>query len=149
MQKPDFGSVELGLDVLDGVTNRYEFHCSVVGNVDVELLFARHDDLEEVEAISSQILNKPSVLGDLCFIGTEVQDKYVSDLCGNVGHRFPPNALRRKRTSIAPRMRRLNRLRDKGSKSDIAAIGSKGKSSARLVCSFPAADRRKRRGCSR
>src|SRR5580704_1516907 len=143
MQKPDFGSVELGLDVFDGVANRHEFRCSVVGNVDVELLFTRYNDLEEVEAISSQILNKPSALGDLCFIGTEEQDKYVSDLCGNVGHRFPPNALHRKRTSIASRMRRSNGLRGKGSKSDISAISSKGsppKSSARPVCSFPAAD---------
>jgi hypothetical protein len=50
-------AVGLGLNKREGVPNRHKFRQSIVGDVDAELLLARHHHLEKGNAVSPQILD--------------------------------------------------------------------------------------------
>src|SRR5260370_24964572 len=62
----------------------------MVGNVDVEPLFARHGDLDEVEPVGSQVFGQPGVVLQPPFLGSEVKDEDIPDFCRYVGHHMLP-----------------------------------------------------------
>ncbi len=77
----------------DCVANRHELRRHMVRDVDVEFLFKRHDDLDDVEAVGSQVFDQFGVVREGCFFRSEVKDKNVPDLRSNVGHHTSPSAL--------------------------------------------------------
>jgi hypothetical protein len=76
----------LRLDKADRVAHGRQAGRDMVRNVDVETLFARHGDLDEVEPVGSQVFGQPGVVGEQRFLGSEVKDKDIPDFCSYVGH---------------------------------------------------------------
>ena len=59
----------------------------MVRNGDVEPLFARHGDLDEIEPVGAQVFGQPGVVGEERFLGAEMEDEDIPDFCRYVGHR--------------------------------------------------------------
>jgi hypothetical protein len=85
------GPADLRLDKPDRVAHGRQRGRDMVGNVDVEPLFARHGDLDEVEPVGSQVFGQPGVVGELPFLGSEVKDEDIPDFCRYVGHHTLPS----------------------------------------------------------
>ena len=56
------------LDVVDGLTDRLDLLRRVVGNVDVELLFEFHHQLDRIEAVRPQIVDERRFAGNLVLV---------------------------------------------------------------------------------
>jgi hypothetical protein len=85
------GPGDLRLNKPDRVAHGRQRGRDMVGNVDVEPLFARHGDLDEVEPVGSQVFGQPGVVGELPFLGSEVKDEDIPDFCRYVGHHTLPS----------------------------------------------------------
>jgi len=81
---------DLRLDKPDRVADGRQPGRDLVRNVDVEPLFARHGDLDEVEPVSSQVFGQPGVVGEQHFLDSEVKDEDIPDFCSYVGHHTLP-----------------------------------------------------------
>src|SRR5580704_6279358 len=53
------------VDIFDRVADRHDGFGGIIGNLDAEFLFERHDQLDGVEAVGAQIFNKGRIVGDL------------------------------------------------------------------------------------
>jgi hypothetical protein len=84
------GPGDLRLDKPDRVAHGRQRGRDVVRNVNVEPLFARHGDLDEVEPVGSQVFGQPGVVGEPRFLGSEVKDEDIPDFCRYVGHHTLP-----------------------------------------------------------
>jgi hypothetical protein len=51
-----------------------------IGDGDGEPLFARHDDLDHVEAVGAEILSQARIVAEPAFIGSEMEDEDIPDL---------------------------------------------------------------------
>src|ERR1700732_2651928 len=63
----------LQFDEADGVAHGHEARRDTVGNLDVEPLLARHEDLDGVEAVGAQVLGQPGIVGDPRIVDAEVK----------------------------------------------------------------------------
>src|SRR5436305_11420522 len=69
---PDPKLFLLRLDVIDGVLDGFDFFSLIVRNIEVECFFKRHDELNDVERIRSQIINKRSAWVDLVLVHSQL-----------------------------------------------------------------------------
>src|SRR5690242_9158678 len=70
----------LVVEVLHRIADRAELLRLFVGDVDVEFLLERHDQLDGVEAVGAQILHEARVRGELVALHAELLDDDVLDL---------------------------------------------------------------------
>ena len=68
------------LDVCVRIANALDLFCVLVGDLDVELLFKAHHQLNEVELIRTEVLDKAGVLCDFRLIDTELINDDLFDL---------------------------------------------------------------------
>src|SRR5688500_8856639 len=71
------------LDVSVSVANALDLLGIFVRDLDVELLFKTHHQFDQIERIGTEVLNKPSVLGDLGLVYTEFINDDLFDLILN------------------------------------------------------------------
>ena len=77
---------DLRPDEPDRVSHAHEAGGDMVRNFDVEPLFARHGDLDEVQPVGAKVFSQPGVVRETRFLGAEVEDEDIPDFCRNVGH---------------------------------------------------------------
>src|SRR5690606_7045423 len=71
------------VDILYGVANGQDGLGRVVGNLDAEFFFERHDEFDRIKAVGAQIVDEAGRFGDLIRIDTEVFDyDLLHALCG-------------------------------------------------------------------
>src|SRR5688572_13851051 len=66
----------LSRDVVDSLTDRLNLLSVLVRDLDPELVFQLHDQLDEVERVGVEILLKRSFRGDLALIDPELLDEH-------------------------------------------------------------------------
>jgi hypothetical protein len=71
-------------DEVDGVADRHELRRDVIRDIDVEPLFAGHDDFNDVEAVGAEVVDEPGIVRDLRPVGSEMESEDLSDPCSNV-----------------------------------------------------------------
>src|SRR5438874_855225 len=59
-------------DVVDSLTDRLDLLCVLVGNLDPELVFELHDQLDEIERVGVEIFLERGFLVDLAFVDAEL-----------------------------------------------------------------------------
>src|SRR5579884_1342416 len=74
------------LDKAHGVFDRDDLLSGVVRDLAAELLLEGHDQLDRVEAVSAEIVDKAGVFGDLGFLDPEMLDDDLLDPLGDVTH---------------------------------------------------------------
>ena len=62
----------LRLDVFDGVADRAHLLGILIGNLDPELFLERHDQLDGVERVSTQVFDERGRVGDLLQLDAEL-----------------------------------------------------------------------------
>ena len=67
------------LDEFDCLTDRFDLLGGIIGNVDVELFFQLHYQLDCVERISAQVVHERSFRGNLFFVDAELGSHDVDD----------------------------------------------------------------------
>jgi hypothetical protein len=72
--------------VRDRVLDGYDLLRRVVRNFAPELFFEGHHQLDRVEAVGPQIVDKAGVLGHLGFVDTEMLDDDLFDPLGDIAH---------------------------------------------------------------
>src|SRR5262245_30959925 len=87
-----FSSADLAFDERNRVPDRDETLRVAVVNTDVEFLLKRHDELIEVDAVSTKV-GELGVFGHPRFYGTEVKRDDFSYPFSDIGHRSPPRLL--------------------------------------------------------
>src|SRR5689334_18372587 len=91
----------LRFDEADGVAHRRQPRRDAVGDRDGEPLLARHDDLNDVEAVGAEILVEARIVGEAALVGTQMEDEDIPDFCGYIIHRTLPST-----QAITPTARR-------------------------------------------
>jgi len=66
-------------DKLHGIAHRLDVLGGVIRDLDVELFFEGHDQLDVVEAVGAQVVDEAGLLGDLLRIGVQVFDDDLAD----------------------------------------------------------------------
>src|SRR5688572_4410332 len=74
------------LDIVDRVLDGADLLGRVVGNFDTEFLFERHDQLDDVEAVGTEIVDEARVLGDLFLLDTKMFDDDLLHPIGSLAH---------------------------------------------------------------
>src|SRR3954466_14642535 len=69
----------LGGDVLDDVADRLHLLSVLVRDVEVELFFHRHHELDDVEAVGAQVINEGGSQSDLLGLHRELVTDNVAD----------------------------------------------------------------------
>src|SRR5437868_14970135 len=78
---PDF-FMEVGHGIADGP----ELFRLLVGDIDVELLFECHDQLDGIEAVGAEVLHEAGIAGQLLALDPELFDDDILDLLFHVCH---------------------------------------------------------------
>src|SRR6266849_415451 len=81
------------LDVRDGVFDRGDCLCILVGNFDAERLFEGHHQLDRIERVGAQIIHKRSGGRHLALIHPQLLDDDLLDAFFDAGHSVYPSAL--------------------------------------------------------
>src|SRR3546814_2390103 len=74
--------VDIGDRVLDG----RDLLGSIVGDFDAEFFLERHHQLDDVEAVSAEIVDEARVLGDLVGLDAEMLDDDLLHAIGGLAH---------------------------------------------------------------
>src|SRR6185312_2222317 len=74
------------VDVLDSLLNRRDLLGVLIGNLDLELLFEGHDELDRVERVGSQIVHERSLVRDLFLLDAQLLGNDGFDLLLNCAH---------------------------------------------------------------
>jgi hypothetical protein len=72
------------------------------GDLDIEFLFKRHRDLENIQAIGPQIADELGVFGNPRFFGSEVHDDDFSNPFSNIRNHARPRVSSPKQISAGP-----------------------------------------------
>src|SRR5205085_5071350 len=93
---PDVSSdADLVVEILDRIADGPELLGILVGNVDVELLLKLHDQLHDVEAVRTEVLDEARVIGKLLALDAELLLDDVADFLRVViGHGRASSLLR-------------------------------------------------------
>src|SRR5215469_3033557 len=79
------------VDIVDRVANRRDLLRGVVRDLDPEFLFEGHDKLDNVEAVSAEIVNEARVFGHLVRLDAEMFDDDLLHPIGSLAHgKLPP-----------------------------------------------------------
>src|SRR5699024_2007569 len=78
--------VNVGLDVVDRLLNAGDLLGFFVGNLALELLFERHDQLHGVERVGTQIVDKGSAGSDFFFLDAQLFDHDFLDAFFDAAH---------------------------------------------------------------
>ena len=76
-------------DVLGRITNGGDFFGSVIGDFDTEFFFERHDQLDDIEAVRTEIIDEAGFLGDLVGLDAEMLDDNLLHAVGSIAHCNP------------------------------------------------------------
>src|SRR5580704_1708484 len=79
------------LDEAHRVLDGYDLFRGIVGYLAAELLLERHDELDRVEAVRPQIVDKARVFGHLGFVDPEMLDDDLLHSLGDVTHPLCPS----------------------------------------------------------
>src|SRR6185312_14329945 len=74
------------VDILDRVADRHDGFRRVVGNLDAEFFFERHDQLDGVEAVGAQVFNEGRIFGDLVGIDIQMLDDDLLHAFRSIAH---------------------------------------------------------------
>src|SRR5487761_1821039 len=83
----------LGLVLLDEahrVLHRHDLLGRVVGNFAAKFLLERHDELDGVEAVRAQVIDKAGVLGHFGFVDAQMLDDDLLNPVGDIAHETLP-----------------------------------------------------------
>jgi hypothetical protein len=94
------------VDVLDRVRYGADFLGRIVRDFDAKLFFESHNQLNDVERISTQIVDEARVFGDLVSLNSEVFDNDLLNPVGGVAHGISLRERQIKLSTFAPRERR-------------------------------------------
>src|SRR4051812_14119935 len=83
------GSGLVRLDIVDGVADRPDLLGGIVRNLDAELLLEGHDELDDVEAVGTQIVDEARFLGHLVGFDAEMLDDDFLHAIGGLAHVLP------------------------------------------------------------
>src|SRR5690606_39071550 len=92
----------VALDVLDGFLHARDLLGILVGNLDTEFLFERHDELDRVERIRTEIIDKRRVRRHFFFVDPELLDDDLLDLIRNCHSILLEDGARARRLSPLP-----------------------------------------------
>ena len=67
------------VDVVDGLPDRLDLLRHVVGDVDVELLFEFHHQLDRIERVGAQIIDERGFAGDLVLADAKLLGNDIND----------------------------------------------------------------------
>src|SRR3990170_718608 len=76
-------------DVAVGIANGVDLLGRVVGNLDAELFLESHHQLDDVEAVGTQVVDEARVRRDLVFLDAEVLDNDLLNAVRGVAHVLP------------------------------------------------------------
>src|SRR5438105_277246 len=80
------------LDVIDGLLHGGDLLCLLVGNLGLELLFQRHDELHRIKRIGAQIIDERGIVLDLRLVHAELLgDDLLDRLLDALRHRLSPS----------------------------------------------------------
>src|SRR6185312_8326741 len=74
------------IDVFDRVADRHNGFGGIIGNLDAELFFERHHQLDGVEAVGAQIFNEGRIVGDLVGIDIQMLDDDLLHAFRSIAH---------------------------------------------------------------
>ena len=74
-----FGAFDGLRDVVDGLSDRLDLLGHVVGDVDVELFFEFHHQLDRIQRVGAQIVDERSLAGDLVFADAKLLGNDVNN----------------------------------------------------------------------
>src|SRR5688500_8052759 len=80
-------------DELHGIANGLDVLGGVIRDLDIELFLERHHQLDVVEAVSAQVIDKAGLLGHLLGVRIEVFDNDLADAFKDVGHSVGPSGV--------------------------------------------------------
>src|ERR1700733_7035231 len=83
LKPPPLLLLRVRLDVLDGFLHARDLLSVLVGNLDPELLFERHDELDRVQRVGAQIVNERGIRGHLFLVDAQLLDNDLLDLISN------------------------------------------------------------------
>src|SRR5690606_33082527 len=81
------------LDKVNGIADGLDFFGSIVRDFDVEFLFERHYQLDRVEGVSAQIINKAGGFGYFTFINAQMLNDDLLHAFGNITHGYSYSSL--------------------------------------------------------
>src|SRR5438105_11995421 len=76
------------LDEADGILDGDDLLGRIVRDLTAELLLERHHQLDRVETIGAEIVDKAGVLGDLSLIDPEMLNNDLLNPVGDIAHRL-------------------------------------------------------------
>ena len=68
------------VDVIDDILNRLDLLSSLIGDLDVKLFLKSHDELNDIEGISTKIVNERRLQGDLISLRAKLLNDNVANL---------------------------------------------------------------------
>src|SRR5689334_15090882 len=74
------------LDEADGVLDRHDLLSRIVGNFTAKLFLEGHDQLDGIEAVRPQIIDKAGIFGHLGVVNAEMLDNNLLNPLGDVAH---------------------------------------------------------------
>ena len=81
------GGVRL-VDIFDRVTDGDDGFCCVIGNLNAEFLFERHDQFDGIEAVGAQIFDEGRIVRDLVGVDIQMFDNDLLHALGGIAHRL-------------------------------------------------------------
>src|SRR5713101_1739154 len=80
------GFLGVGVDVVDGLLDRGDFFRFLIRDFRLELLLESHHELDRVERIGAEIIDKRGLVLDLRFVYAELLRDYFLDALFNILH---------------------------------------------------------------
>src|SRR6266496_2466497 len=80
----------MGLDKADRILDGHDLLGRVIGNFAAEFLLEGHHQLDRVEAVRPEIVDKAGILGHLGLVDAEMLDDDLLDPLGDVAHSIFP-----------------------------------------------------------
>src|SRR4051812_6485204 len=74
------------LDEADGVLDRHDLLGRIIGNFTAKLFLERHDQLDGIEAVRPQIVDKAGIFGHPGVVDAEMLDNDLLNPLGDVAH---------------------------------------------------------------
>src|SRR5690606_41246230 len=78
--------LDVGLHVIDGLLHRSDLLGFLVGDLALELFLERHDQLDGVQRIRSEVVDERGAVGDLVFLDAKLFDHDLLDALFDAAH---------------------------------------------------------------
>src|SRR5690606_6236273 len=80
--------LDVGLHVIDGLLHRSDLLGFLVGDLALELFLERHDQLDGVQRIRSEVVDERGAVGDLVFLDAKLFDHDLLDALFDAAHGY-------------------------------------------------------------